>query len=108
MGLPVGAGIGGGIVVTGGEIERGVECFTLPTIDNIMRQWTQIYPLPKALDVLSLLPVDNGLIGICTFTFISLCQKKTKHNKYKLLTSNIRKSLLSDSILKALTPSTDI
>ncbi len=56
--------IGGKIVVAGGENEREVECFTLPTSKNVMGQWTQIYPLPKSLDLLSLLPVDNCLISI--------------------------------------------
>ncbi len=59
--------IGGKIVVVGGENEREVECFTLPTNDNSLGQWTRIYPLPKALDILALLPVDNCLIIICTF-----------------------------------------
>ncbi len=59
--------IGGKIVVVGGENEREVECFTLPTNDNSLGQWTRIYPLPKALDILALLPVDNCLITICTF-----------------------------------------
>ncbi len=68
--------IGGRIVVAGGENEREVECFTLPTSDHMKGQWTQIYPLPKSLDVLSLLPVDNCLISICTFAFISLLQNK--------------------------------
>ncbi len=58
--------IGGKIVVVGGENEREVECFTLPTNYNSMGQWTRIYPLPKALDILALLPVDNCLITICT------------------------------------------
>ncbi len=58
--------------MAGGENERDIECFTLPTSDNVMGQWTQIYPLPKALDLLSLLPVDNCLISICTFAFIAL------------------------------------
>ncbi len=67
--------IAGRIVVAGGENECEVECFTLPTSDNTMGQWTQIYPLPKALAVLSLLPVDNCLISICTFTLNSFRQK---------------------------------
>ncbi len=58
--------IGGKIVVVGEENERVVECFTLPTNDNSLGQWTRIYPLPKALDILALLPVDNCLITICT------------------------------------------
>ncbi len=57
--------IGGKIVVVGGENEREVECFTLPMADNVMGEWTRIYPLPKALNVLSLLQVDNCLINIC-------------------------------------------
>ncbi len=59
--------IGGKIVLAGGENEREVDCFTLPTGENVMGQWTQVYPLPKALDFLSLLPVDNCLISICTY-----------------------------------------
>ncbi len=64
--------IGGKIVVVGGENEREVECFTLQTNENMKGEWTRIYPLPKALDVLSLLSIDNCLISICTFDFI-LC-----------------------------------
>ncbi len=56
--------IGLKIVMAGGEKEREVDCFTLPTSDNVMGQWTHIYPLPKALDLLSLLPADNCLISI--------------------------------------------
>ncbi len=59
--------IGGKIVVVGGGNEREVEYFTLPTKDNNLEQWTSIYPLPKSLDILALLPVDNCLITICTF-----------------------------------------
>ncbi len=59
--------IGGKIVVVGGGNEREVEYFTLPTKDNNLGQWTSIYPLPKSLDILVLLPVDNCLITICTF-----------------------------------------
>ncbi len=61
----VAAFIGGKIVVTGGENERDVECFNLPTNDNIMGQWTRVYPLPKALDLFALLPIDNCLVTIC-------------------------------------------
>ncbi len=59
--------IGGKIVVVGGENEREVECFTLPTKNSIIGQWTRINPLPKALDILGLLSVDSCLISICTF-----------------------------------------
>ncbi len=51
--------IGKKIVVVGGEHEREVECFNLPTTDNIMGQWTRVYPLPKALDMLALIPIHN-------------------------------------------------
>ncbi len=57
----------GKIVVVGGENEREIECFTLPTNYNSMGQWTLIYPLPIALDILAILPVDNCLITISTF-----------------------------------------
>ncbi len=66
--------IGGKIVVVGGKNEREVECFTLPTNDNSLGQWTRIYPLPKALAILALLPVDNCLITICTFYYNSFWQ----------------------------------
>ncbi len=61
--------IGGKIVVAGGQNEREVECFNLPTVDNIMGQWTRVYPLPKALDVLALLPIDNCLVTVCKCSF---------------------------------------
>ncbi len=64
--------IGGKIVVAGGEHEREVECFTLPTSDNSIGQWTKIYPLPKALEVLALLSVDNCLISICKRAYFPL------------------------------------
>ncbi len=67
--------IGGKIVVVGGENECEVECFTLPTAYNIAGEWTRIYPLPKALDILALLPIDTCLINICTFASISLIIK---------------------------------
>ncbi len=66
--------IGGKIVVVGGENEREVECFTLPTNDNSKGQWTRIYPLPKALDIVALLPVDNYIITIGTFYYNSFWQ----------------------------------
>ncbi len=65
--------IGAKIVVAGGENERDVECFNLPTTDNIMGQWTRVYPLPNALDMLSLLPIDNCLVTICKRLFFALC-----------------------------------
>ncbi len=68
--------IGGKIVVVGGENEREVECFNLPTNEQMKGEWTRIYPLPKAMHVLSLLPIDNCLISISTFDFISCWQKK--------------------------------
>ncbi len=60
------------MILASGENEREVECFTLPTSKNVMGQRTQIYPLPKSLDLHSLLPVGNCLISICTFAFIAL------------------------------------
>ncbi len=56
------------IMVAGGGGERGVERFSLPSAVNKMGQWTSIYPLPKSMDFLALLPVDLGFIGICKTT----------------------------------------
>ncbi len=55
----------GKIIVAGGIGERGVECFSLPSSVNKMGQWTSIYPLPKPMNLLALLPVDFGFIGTC-------------------------------------------
>ncbi len=60
--------IGGKVVVAGGIAECGVEYFTLPTEDDALGQWTLIYPLPEPLNIIALLPADNCLIGICTFS----------------------------------------
>ncbi len=53
------------VIVAGGNGERGVDCFRLPSAVSKMGQWTSIYPLPKPMDFLVLLPVDLGFIGIC-------------------------------------------
>ncbi len=55
----------GKVIVAGGSGERAVECFKLPSAVNKMGQWTSIYPLPKPLDLLVLLPIDFGFIGFC-------------------------------------------
>ncbi len=60
--------IGGKIVVAGGIDECGAEYFTLPTYENVLGQWTSIYPLPDPLRIISLLPADNCLIGIGMFS----------------------------------------
>ncbi len=72
--------IGGKIVVVGGGNECDVECFNLPTADNTMGQWTRVYPLPKALDLLALLPIDNCLVTICE-CFFALCLKMSSIHK---------------------------
>ncbi len=59
--------IGGKVVVAGGIRECGVEYFTLPTNENVLGQWTSIYPLPDPLRIITLLPADNCLIGIGMF-----------------------------------------
>ncbi len=41
-----------------------VEVFSLPTKDNVLGQWSTIYPLPSAFALQALLPVNNLLIGI--------------------------------------------
>ncbi len=57
--------IGGKIVVADGTEECGVEYFTLPTAENILGQWTSIYPLAEPRSIIALLQADNCLIGIC-------------------------------------------
>ncbi len=64
--------IGEKIVVTGGIDECGVEYFTLPTAENVLGQWTSIYPLPDPLRIIALLPADNCLIGICMSMFTKI------------------------------------
>ncbi len=54
----------GKLVAVGGTDECSVEVFTLPTKDNVLGQWSTIYPLPSPLTLQALLPVDNLLIGI--------------------------------------------
>ncbi len=54
----------GKLVAVGGTEERSVEVFTLPTKDNVLGQWSTIYPLPSPSALQALLPVDNLLIGI--------------------------------------------
>ncbi len=54
----------GKLVAVGGTDERSVEVFTLPTKDNVLGQWSTIYPLPSPFALQALLPVDNLLIGI--------------------------------------------
>ncbi len=60
----------GKIIVVGGTNKRGVECFTLPTSGNAEGQWTMLHPLPEPLEMIALIPVDNVLIGVCTFNII--------------------------------------
>ncbi len=55
----------GKVIVAGGIGVRGVECFRLPSGVDKIGQWTSIYPLPKPMDLLALLPLDFGFIGIC-------------------------------------------
>ncbi len=54
----------GKLVAVGGTDECSVEVFTLPTKDNVLGQWSTIYPLPSPFALQALLPVDNLLIGI--------------------------------------------
>ncbi len=57
----------GKIIVAGGTNKRCVDCFTLPTGGNPEGQWTMLHPLPEPLEMIALIPVDNVLIGVCTF-----------------------------------------
>ncbi len=54
----------GKLVAVGGIDESSVEVFTLPNKDNVLGQWSTIYPLPSPFTLQALLPVDNLLIGI--------------------------------------------
>ncbi len=54
----------GKLVAVGGNDDRNAETFTLPTKDNVLGQWSTIYPLPSPFALQTLLPVDNLLIGI--------------------------------------------
>ncbi len=54
----------GKLVAVGGINESSVEVFTVPAEDNVLGQWSTIYPLPSPFTLQALLPVDNLLIGI--------------------------------------------
>ncbi len=54
----------GKLVAVGGTGECSVEVFTLPCKDNVLGQWSTIYPLPSPFALQALLPADNLLIGI--------------------------------------------
>ncbi len=56
--------VDGKLVAVGGNEDRSVETFTLPTKSNGLGQWSTIYPLPSPFALQALLPVDNFLIGI--------------------------------------------
>ncbi len=64
--------IGGKVVVVGGANECTVECFTLPTEQEPMGQWTLLYPLPQPLEMKALVPVENVLIGVCRLLLFTI------------------------------------
>ncbi len=64
------AAIGGKVVVAGGTNQRAVTLFTPPAHNNPTGQWTEMYPLPKPMEFLALVPFDRCLISICKLSFL--------------------------------------
>ncbi len=60
----------GSLVVVGGRGEQSVEYLRLPTENNPLGQWTDIFPLPQPLEMLALIPTGRSLFGICKHLFL--------------------------------------